>query len=124
MLAEALIWIAIGALVFGAVKKYWDDIKSWLNTSALDAVEKHLGYDARCTMQKAVSKLVRVGDMAFNTTVITSKRNKLDKYFDKTTIEFEETTQELSQEYGPELLEEIKKQNQRIEQTFEYANSN
>ncbi len=119
-LLEILCWVAIGALAVGVVKHYWDDIKAWLNSTALDAVEAHLGYDARFTMQKAISKLVRVGDMAFNTTVITSKKNKLDKYFDRTTIEFEETTQELSAEYGNEILEELNKHNQRFEQEFQY----
>lgn len=118
---EVLGWIILGALIVGAVKHYWNDIRSFLNSTALDAVEKHLGYNARLTMEKAVSKLVRIGDMAFNTTIIKSKKNKLDRYYDKTTIEFENTTQELSNEYGQELLNELAKADQRLEQTFEYT---
>ena len=120
MFLEAIGWVILGALLVGVVAHYWDSIRTWLNSTALDFVEKHLGYNARLTMEKAVSKLVRIGDMAFNTTIIKSKKNKLDKYYDQTTIEFEETTQELSNEYGKELLDELEKSNQRLTQEFKY----
>lgn len=104
-----------GGLLTGAIAIFWDQIKDWLNNVAADFVEKHLGYNARQKMQKAVSTVNRVMNKIRNTSIVYSKRNRTDNYFDKTTIVGEEEVYEVDQK----VLDDIK-QKGSIVQEFEY----
>jgi hypothetical protein len=53
--------LVAGLVIGGILLKYWDKIKDWLNTTAADTVERHLGYRAR----KAIVKAVSVADRVF-----------------------------------------------------------
>lgn len=112
-------WIIAGALfgglLVGAIVKFWDEIRDWLNNVAADFVEKHLGYDARQRMLRATSTVNRVVNAIRNTSVIYTRRNRLDNYLDKTTIVGEEEVYEVNQE----VLDEIRNKG-NIVQEFEY----
>ncbi|MGV8983963.1 hypothetical protein [Clostridium sp.] len=82
-------WFLMGAVAVGCLVTFWDDIKEWLNNTAADAVERVLGYGARQRMHKAVARIDRVMDVVRNQSVVFTKANSLDTYFDKTTIEAE-----------------------------------
>lgn len=111
-----LVGIAIaGGLIAGAIVKFWEEIKDWLNIVAADFVEEHLGYNARTTMQKAVSTVDKVMNKIRNTSVVYSKRNRTDNYFDKTTLVGEEEVYEVSQE----VLKEIQQKGSIMEE-FKY----
>lgn len=116
MLLAALGWMLLGGAVVGVLVKYWDEIKDWLNNVAADFVEKHLGYNARQRMQRATSKVDRIMSKIRNTSVVYTKRDRLDNYMDKTTIIGEEDVYEVNQE----VLDEIK-QKGSIVQEFKYV---
>lgn len=79
-------WFLIGVVAAGFLVTFWDDIKSWLNNTAANAVERVLGYGARDRMHRAVAKIDRIVNRIRNTSVIFTKANSFNTYFDKTTI--------------------------------------
>lgn len=103
------------ALLTGALVAFWDSIRNWLNSTAANFVEKHLGYNARQKMHKAVSTATRIVDKVRNTSVIYTKKNRLDTYYDKTTIVAEQSVYKINQE----VLDNIQEKGQ-ITETFEY----
>lgn len=113
-------WMIAGALLGGlfvaAVAAFWDEIKDWLNNVAADFVEKHLGYNARTKMQRAISTADKVMNKIRNTSVIYTKKDRLDNYFDKTTIVGEEEVYEVKEE----VLDKIRKEGS-IVQEFTYV---
>ena len=111
MLLAALGWVIVGGLLVGAIAKFWDEIRDWLNNVAADFVEKHLGYNARQKMLKATSKVDRI----VNKSVVYTRKNRLDNYLDKTTIIGEEDVYEVDQE----VLNKIKQDGGMV-QKFEY----
>jgi hypothetical protein len=115
MLLAALGWALVGGLLVGAIATFWDEIKDWLNNVAADFVEKHLGYNARTKMQKAISTADKVMNKIRNTSVVYTKKDRLDNYYDKTTIVGEEEVYEVKQE----VLDKIKKEGS-IVQEFKY----
>lgn len=115
MLLAALGWVIVGGLLVGAIAKFWDEIRDWLNNVAADFVEKHLGYNARQKMLKATSKVDRIVNKIRNTSVVYTRKNRLDNYLDKTTIIGEEDVYEVDQE----VLNKIKQDGGMV-QEFEY----
>lgn len=115
MLLAALGWVIVGGLLVGAIAKFWDEIRDWLNNVAADFVEKHLGYNARQKMLKATSKVDRIVNKIRNTSVVYTRKNRLDNYLDKTTIIGEEDVYEVDQE----VLNKIKQDGGMV-QKFEY----
>ncbi|MEO1815529.1 MAG: hypothetical protein ABGU93_08075 [Acetobacterium sp.] len=105
----------IGALLTAALLQFWNDIKEWLNNVAADIVQEHIGYDARQALEKAVCKADRVADKIRNRSVIYYRKNKMDKYVDKVTVEMKAPVYEFEQE----VLDEIKRNNY-IVQEMEY----
>ena len=108
-------FVLIGSLLTGALLAFWDDIKEWLNNTAADVVQQYIGYDAKKAMQRAVCKAERIVDKIRNRSVVYYKKNKMDKYYDKVTLEMEAPVYEFDQE----VLDEIKKNNY-IVQEMEY----
>ena len=120
MILTTLGCFVLGALVVGALARFWDDIKNWINNEAADAVERHLGYSARNNMQKAVAVVDRVLNLLKNKSIIYSKSNPTDVYFDKTTITCEAKVADIDED----ILREIEKQNNHVSQVFEYKYQN
>ncbi len=116
ILTATLGYFVLGALCVGALIHFWDDIKDWLNEVAADAVEKVFGYNARNAMQKAVATVTRVFQTLKNKSVVYSKRNKSDLYFDKTTIECEMGVEEVTKD----VLAEFDKNGNQLVQEFVY----
>lgn len=110
----------LGALVVGALARFWDDIKNWLNNVAADAVEHHLGYSARNNIQKAVSVVDRIFGVLKNKSIIYTKSKPTDVYFDKTTISCEAKVADIDED----ILREIEKQNNHVSNVFEYKYQN
>ena len=81
MLLTTIGFFIAGAVIVGALARFWDDIKNWLNTVAADAVEAHLGYSARNNMQKAVAIVDRILNVVKNKSIIYTKNNPSDTYF-------------------------------------------
>lgn len=73
MLLTTIGFFIAGAVIVGALARFWDDIKNWLNTVAADAVEAHLGYSARNNMQKAVAIVDRILNVVKNKSIIYTK---------------------------------------------------
>lgn len=114
----ALGWVIFGAVVVSCLVAFWDDIKDWLNYTAADFVERHLGYNARVRMQKAVSRVTRIGDKLFNRTIVYTRKSAYDDYYDKTTMEADDHISNIDQD----VLEELRKANNELLQQFEYKN--
>ena len=95
---------------------FWDDIRDWLNTVAADAVERMFGYSARDKMHKAVVFVDKVINKIKNKSIVYSKRNASDLYFDKTTITAEMSTSSLEED----VLEEFRRHNNSLVQEFNY----
>lgn len=113
----ALGFILAGAAVGGAILvSFWDEIKSWLNSVAADAVERHLGYSARNRIQKATAAIDRVVSKLKNTSTVYTKQASSDCYFDKTTLVMEADCSDFS----PQVLGEIRKHGDRVVQEFNY----
>ncbi|MFW6030425.1 MAG: hypothetical protein ACOCRO_09260 [Halanaerobiales bacterium] len=108
-------WVIVGALLAGAIAMFWDDIKNWLNNTAADAVERVLGYDARRNMHRAVARIDRVVDTIRNRTVVYTKRNHLDTYYDKVTLSAEAAPYEIDND----VLKKLRQEGELI-QKFEY----
>lgn len=105
----------IGAVATTAIVAFWDDIREWLNSVAADAVEKAFGYSARNRMHRAVAKVNRVINKIRNNTVVYTKRNSLDEYYDKTTIIAEDDVYNI----GEDVVKEINKKGE-IVQEYKY----
>lgn len=116
MILELLGAFVLGAIVTGCMVAFWDDIKSWLNNVAADAVERTFGYNARQCMHKAIATVDRVVSKLKNTSVIYSKKNTSDLYYDKTTIQAEMPVSELTEAQ----LREFDKHSGRMVQEFTY----
>lgn len=110
------LWFVAGAVAVSCLVAFWDGIKNWLDNVAADWVERHLGYNARTHMQKAVSIVNRIVNKIRNKTVVYSKRNSTDLYFDKTTIVAEAPVSSIDED----VLEEIRKNQNQIVQEFVY----
>lgn len=112
-------WLIAGALIGAAASvaiiTFWDDIREWLNNVAADAVERVFGYSARNRMHRAVAKVSRVINKIRNNTVVYTKRNSLDEYYDKTTIIAEDDVYNISEE----VVENIN-QNGELVQEYKY----
>lgn len=115
LILGAAMWILAGAVLTGVIATFWDDIRSWLNSVAADFVERHLGYGARQKMHRAVSKVNKLINKIKNTSVVYTKKNDLDTYFDKTTIVSEAPIYEIDND----IIEEINNKG-HIVQEFEY----
>ena len=111
----AIGWIIVGTAAVGVLATFWDEVRQWLNSVAADFIEKHLGYSARQKMQKAVTCIDKVVNKIRNNSVIYTKKNNLDTYYDKTTILAETSIYEIDQK----VLNEINKRGE-IVQEFEY----
>lgn len=108
--------IAIGTVfAFLALRYFWEDIASWLNNTAANAVERVLGYDARRAMQRAVCRVSRVVDRLKNRAVVYSKRNVWDTHYDKVTLEASVPVYEIDDD----VLQEIKEQGELV-QDFQF----
>lgn len=110
-----VIAIAVGVFLGSVLISFWDEIKMWLNGVAADCVEKHLGYNARTKMHKAISKVDKLVGKVRNVSTIYSKRNELDTYYDKTTVISEVEEYEIDKE----VIQKINEENELI-QEFEY----
>lgn len=114
-------WIIVGVLATGVVTasvvKFWDEIATWLNTVAADAVERALGYNARQTMFKATTVIDKAMDNLRNTTTLYSKKNMLSSTIDKTTIKSEVYLSNID----TDVLTQINK-NGFVTQEFKYYN--
>lgn len=115
LILGAAMWIMAGVALTGLIATFWEDIRGWLNNVAADFVERHLGYGARQRMHRAVSTVNKVISKIKNTSVVYTKRNDLDTYFDKTTIISEAPICEIDSQ----IIEDINK-NGMITQEFEY----
>lgn len=116
MILTTIGFIIAGAVLAGALLCFWDDIKEWLNTVAANAVERAFGYAARDKMHKAVACIDKVADKIKNTSVVYSKRDVTELYFDKTTITAEADASSLHED----ILAEFNKHNNRLVQEFNY----
>lgn len=110
------LWFVAGTVTVACLVAFWDEIKQWLDNVAADWVERHLGYNARTHMQKAVAMINRVMSKIKNKTIVYSKRNSTDLYFDKTTIIAEAPVSSIDDD----VLEEIRKNKNQLVQEFIY----
>ena len=115
MIGAIIGWIVVGVISATFFITFWDDIKRWLNNSAADVVEKYLGYDARQFMFKAVSKIDKVLGKIRNRTVVYTKKNRLDNFYSKVTLEADAEPYEIDSR----VLQEIEKETVLV-QDFEY----
>lgn len=99
-----------------AIVHFWDDIKSWLNQVAGNAVEKMFGYQARQNIHRAIAIVDRVMDKIKNTSFIYSKKSPTSTYFDKTTVTAEIGIQNVE----ADVLKELQKNGNRLTQEFSY----
>lgn len=99
-----------------AIVHFWDDIKSWLNQVAGNAVEKMFGYQARQNIHRAIAIVDRVMDKIKNTSFIYSKKSPTSTYFDKTTVTAETGIQNVE----ADVLKELQKNGNRLTQEFSY----
>lgn len=116
MLLTTIGFFIAGAVIVGALARFWDDIKNWLNTVAADAVEAHLGYSARNNMQKAVAIVDRILNVVKNKSIIYTKNNPSDTYLDKTTITCEAKVSDIDDD----IIQEIQKNGNHVTQKFDY----
>lgn len=115
-LIGAAMWVLVtGVVLTGVIASFWEDIRGWLNSVAADLVEKHLGYGARQRMHRAVSTINKGVNKLRNTSVVYTKKNELDAYYDKTTMVSEAPIYEIDNK----VIEEINNKGSII-QEFEY----
>ena len=96
----AIALVGLGALAtMSLVTKFWNDIKDWLNNTAADVVQRHIGYDARRAMQKAVNKADRVMDKIRNVSQVYYRSDPLATHYDKVTMELTAPTYEFDDEF-------------------------
>ena len=115
--------ITIGVFVLSAViaggimmSAFWDEIKSWLNRVAADAIERTFGFAARNRMQKAVAVVDRLVGKIRNTSTIYTKKTATATYFDKTTI----VSEAREQSVDTKVLEKLEENHNRLIQEFQY----
>lgn len=108
-------WVILGAVLTGALLRFWDDIRAWLNNTAANVVQRYIGYDARKAMQRAVCVADRVMNKLRNTSKIYYKKNAMDDYLDVVTVR----TSAPIYEFDEEIQEKLSKQGQ-LEQQFGY----
>lgn len=109
-------WVLIGVAACAALAYFWDGIASWLNSTAADAVEAVLGYNARRNMQRAIVRISNLRNTLLqNVTTIYTKRNAMDSHYDKVTYDTTAPVYQIDQA----VLDEIKKEG-KLTQTFQY----
>lgn len=108
-------WVLVGIIATAVLVTFWDEIRSWLNNVATDAVERTLGYGARERMHRAVCKIDRIVNKIKNSTVIYTKKSELDSIYDKTTLVSEASLYEIDDN----VINEIKNKGMLV-QEFEY----
>lgn len=107
----------VGALLLTAIDRFWNNIASWLNNTAADAVERVFGYKARKNMQRAVAAVSKLHDILHNNTVVYAKKDQLDTHIQKITIESDAPVYEQEQE----VKELFEKESEQIKE-FTYKN--
>lgn len=105
----------VGALLLTAIDRFWNDIASWLNNTAANAVERALGYDARKFMQRAVANVSKLHDRLHNKTVVYTRQSALDTHIQRVTLSGTAPVYEQEEE----VIEKIDNESV-IEKTFEY----
>lgn len=108
-------WVLVGAVLAGALLYFWNDIKAWLDNTAADVVQQYIGYNARKAMQRAVCVVDRVVNNLRTRAVVYYKRDRLDTYYDKVTLE---ATAPLY-EFDEDVLAKIK-ENGKLEQELKF----
>lgn len=87
--------VAIAGLAAPVVKRllenHWTEIQHWLNNTAVDAVERTFGYNARKAIQKAINKTSRMINkhLLVNRADVYFKENPLSTHYHKVTLETE-----------------------------------
>lgn len=109
-----LVGFAVGVAVTACLNRFWEDIRKWLNSTALDIVEKHLGYNARTKMQLARVLITRIGDKLFNKTTVITQTDK-DQYDAITMLE------ERGEYADPEILGALRERDNKMENVYEYS---
>lgn len=106
----------LGALLLTAIDRFWNDIAGWLNSTAANAVERVLGYDARKFMQRAVANVTKIRDRLHNKTVVYTRQSALDTHIHKVTLsstapvyEQEEEVKELFERESTQINEFVYK---------------
>ena len=108
-------FILVGALLTGALLAFWDDIRAWLNNVAANTVQKYIGYDARKAMHRAVCVADRLVNKIRTRSTVYYKKNRLDTFYDKVTLEATAPVYE----FEDEVIEEIR-QKGSIAQEMQY----
>lgn len=108
-------WVLVGVVLTGALLYFWNDIREWLNNTAADAVGRILGYNARKAMQRATCVVDRVINVLRTRACVYYKRDRLDIYYDKVTLE---STAPVN-EFEDDILEEIRRKG-KLEQELQY----
>ncbi|MQN01065.1 MAG: hypothetical protein DUD27_07705 [Lachnospiraceae bacterium] len=91
--------VGVGILAMSLIKRFWNDIRDWLNNTAADVVQKYLGYDARKAMQKAVNRADRVMNKIRNVAQVYYRKDPLATHYDKVTMETTAPTYEFDDEF-------------------------
>lgn len=112
-----LVGVVLGATAVTMIDKFWDNIASWLNNTAADAVEKVLGQNARKNMHRAVITVGRLRDRIHNNAVVYAKQHITDSFYEKITYSADAPEYKVDEE----VIAEIQKEGKLI-QTFEYKN--
>lgn len=108
-------WILVGAVLTGALLYFWNDIRDWLNNTAADVVQQYIGYNARKAMQRAVCVVDRVVNNLRTRAAVYYKKDRLDTYFDKVTLEAAAPVYE----FDEEVLDKIR-ENGKLEQELKF----
>lgn len=109
-------FIILGAIASACLITFWEGIRNWLNNTAANAVEKYLGYNARNFITKATSVIDKSMGMIRNKSIVYSKKNRLDTYYSKVTIEANADPKKID----TKVLRELEKNNGSLLQEFEY----
>ncbi|MGL6104525.1 hypothetical protein [Romboutsia sp.] len=105
-------WVLLGAVASTILITFWDDIRTWLNNVAANAVEQAFGYKARGLMQRAIAKIDVEMNSIKNKATIYTKSNPMDKYFVKTDI----VARAPMSKVDPGIIEEIKKEGTLVQE--------
>ena len=81
-----VVGVGIGVALAAALQRFWDGIANWLNSTAADAVERALGYNARQYMLRATAAVTKVFDKLNNKTVIYTRQSALATDIQKVTL--------------------------------------
>lgn len=115
MIGWFLLGAAVGAVAITVIDRFWEDIAHWLNNTAANAVERVLGYNAKKNMHRAVTTISRVRDYLHNTTVVYTKENPADLYFQKVTYDTDAPVYQIDSK----IIKEVNNYG-KLENTFEY----